>query len=219
MTHPSVRALVIAALVTGTLLSPVSAHAYEEDTHFILTFVVCRAIGFTEADALVIAKYDQGMDDSPETVANGGIGGIIPHEKEEHLWHSIPEDGKIEAVLQRKNVLWGQVLHEKNPILQLKRLGIFFHYQQDTWAHRHHPNHEATDFKPYRAPMGHALDGHQPDRPPFDPVCALRCLEEGVSYARTFLSTCQHQTPASLFNHYQPASGAVDVNWNDKRKG
>ena len=178
--------------------------------------VQCRAVGLTDAEALVVASHDQGMDDSPGTVANDGPG---PHIAEEQLWHAIPMNGTAAEVLKRKAELFAKVLAEKEPAMQLKRLGVFFHYQQDTWAHRHHSNSHATNFNPFQVPLGHAKFGSQPDRPPFDPVCALRCLEEGVGFAKQFLSVCLKRTPNALFNNYQPASGSVDVNWNDSRKG
>jgi hypothetical protein len=67
--------------------------------------------------------------------------------------------------------------------------------------------------------LGHALDIHQPDRPPFDPPCALRCLEEGIRYAREFLVKKLKGTPNPLFDNYTPASAAVDQNFADIRKG
>jgi hypothetical protein len=198
------------------LFLPKAAHAYEEDTHFTITFIQCRAAGLTDAEALTVATYDQGMDDSDGTVANDGP---IPHTDEEQLWHSIPKNGTAGEVLARKNVLWNQVLSETTAQGQLKRLGVFFHYQQDTWAHRHHANSSASNFEPYSVPLGHATAGHQPDRPPFDPACALRCLEDGLGYAKTFVSTVLHRTPNALFNNYQSANGQVDSNWGDDRKG
>ncbi len=201
-------------------LQAAPALAYEEDTHFMMTLIQCRAVGLTDAEALTVASYDQGMDDSAGTVANGGpLGGIIPNIPEEHLWHSIPQAGTAGEVLKRKNDLWNQVIAEKDPASQLKRLGVFFHYQQDTWAHRRHENSHPTNFNPYQVPVGHALDGHQPDRPPFDPVCALRCLEDGVAYAQKFMLVCLKRTPSVLFNNYQPASGSQEGGWNDPRKG
>jgi len=213
--------LLCATTLLGLLLFPASqARAYEEDTHFMMTLVQCRAVGLTDAEALVVATYDQGMDDSAGTVANGGpLGGVIPNIPEEHLWHSIPQGGTAAEVLKRKQELWQAVLNETDATKRLQRLGVFFHYQQDTWAHRHHENSDATNFNPYQVPIGHALHGHQPDRPPFDPVCALRCLEDGIGYAKQFMTTCLHRTPAPLFNNYQPASGSQESGWNDSRKG
>lgn len=218
---PTGRLALVLSTALGVLLSlqPMPAQAYEEDTHFTLTYVLCRAVGFTDAEAMTVASYDQGMDDSALTVANGGPGGVIPNIAEESLWHAIPVDGQARTVLQRKEQLWAQVLREPDPASQLKRLGVFFHYQQDTWAHRQHANSDSTSFQPYQVPVGHALHGHQPDRPPFDPVCALRCLEDGIGYARTFLNTVLRRTPNALFDNYQPAKGEVDGNWSDGRKG
>src|SRR5205807_8783555 len=137
--------------------------AYEEDTHFTVTYVMLRAVGFTDSEAMTVASYDQGMDDSKGTIANGGLGGVIPNVPEEHLWHALPQDGKAATVLQRKQALWQKVLSQTDPAAQLKWLGVFYHYQQDTWAHRHHQNHEATNFTTYSTPFGHAIHGHQPD--------------------------------------------------------
>ena len=197
----------------------IPARAYEEDTHFMVTYVLLRAAGFTDSEALTVARYDQGMDDSPGTVAAGGIGGIIPNVAEESLWHSIPTDGKAQSVIGRRAEMWKQTLSIKDPTTQLKMLGVFYHYQQDFWAHRYHQNSDPANFDPYSTPFGHAKHGHQPDRPPFDPVCALRSLEDGLTYARSFLLQCLRRNPNSLFNGYTAAKGAVDTNWPDKRKG
>ncbi|BCM93012.1 hypothetical protein IAD21_04899 [Abditibacteriota bacterium] len=209
--------LTVALAAVGLIATTATpAKAYEADTHFTMTFVMCRAAGLTDAEALTVARYDQGMDDSAGTVANNGA---IPHLEEEHLWHAIPVNGTPTEVLQRKAVLWSQVLNEPNPASQLKRLGVFFHYQQDTWAHRHHPNHAATGFDTFQVPLGHAAFGSQPDRPPFDPICALRCLEDGMGFARAFITTCLHRAPNPLFDGYLPASGIEDTTWSDSRKG
>lgn len=207
------------ALMLGLGIAAQKAQAYECDTHFIITIVQCQAAGMTYDEALVVARYDQGMDDSAGTLANGGPGGLIPNTDEEHLWHAIPIGGSRSAELSRKSALWNKVLAQTDKNNQLLRLGVFFHYQQDTWAHRHHPNSSSTSWEPYSVPFGHAMHGHQPDRPPFDPVCALRCLEEGISYARTFVQTCLKRTPNAMFNGYAAASGQVDSGWDDSRKG
>jgi hypothetical protein len=214
-----VRLLVGGITACLLLLIPRPSHAYEEDTHFTMTLVLCRAVGLTDAEALTVATYDQGMDDSDGTVANGGVGGLIPNIPEESFWHAIPKSGTQKEVLDRKKELWESVIAEKDAAKRLQRLGVFFHYQQDTWAHRKHPNSDSAAFDTYSTPFGHAEDGHQPDRPPFDPVCALRCLEEGVSYARSFMVQCLRRIPAAPFNGDSPAMGKVDDQWTDNRKG
>ena len=205
----------LGALAALCLLFAAPARAYEEDTHFTMTLVLCRAVGLTDAEALTVASYDQGMDDSEGTIANTGI---IPHVKEEMFWHAIPNSGTKDEVFGRKNHLWNQVRTEADPSRRLQRLGTFFHYQQDTWAHRYHLNSDSKNFQPFRTPLGHAAFGHQPDRPPYDPLCALRCLEEGISYARQFLQVLD-RTPNKLFDNYTPATSKIDDQWTDTRKG
>jgi hypothetical protein len=209
----------LGALTALCLLFAAPVQAYEEDTHFTMTLVLCRAAGLTDSEALIVASYDQGMDDSDGTVANGGTGGLIPNIPEESFWHAIPKAGTKEEVFKRKKELWDSAVAEKDTTRRLQRLGVFFHYQQDTWAHRKHPNSDPVNFDTYSTPFGHAVDGHQPDRPPFDPVCALRCLEEGVRYARLFLTECLRRTPTPLFDNYSAAKGEIDTGWTDKRKG
>src|SRR5436309_12159234 len=102
----------IVGLAALFAIQPIPAKAYEEDTHFTVTYVMLRAVGFTDSEAMAVASYDQGMDDSKGTIANGGLGGVIPNVPEEHLWHALPQDGKAATVLQRKQALWQKVLSQ-----------------------------------------------------------------------------------------------------------
>lgn len=206
------RIIVVSMASLLMALAPKPAHAYDPDTHFQVTYVLCRAAGFTHADALTVAQYDQGMDDSNGTLANTGI---TPHIVEEGLWHALPAASDPNLVITRKNQMFEQAVRVPGRTLKLQYLGVFYHYQQDTWAHRVHPNDNATVFSPYTQPLGHGLMGHQPDRPPFDPICALRCLEEGINYARQFLKRALSQTPSPMFDNYSPALGSLDTNWRD----
>src|SRR6476660_8985637 len=43
--------------------------AYEADIHFSTTYVLARAVGWPEADALTIASANQGVDENQDTVA------------------------------------------------------------------------------------------------------------------------------------------------------
>jgi hypothetical protein len=54
-------------LVSLQLMS--SARAYEADIHFSTTFVIARALGWPEAEAVIIASANQAMDENQETVA------------------------------------------------------------------------------------------------------------------------------------------------------
>jgi hypothetical protein len=54
-------------LVSLQLIRP--AQAYEADIHYSTTFVLARAVGWSEADALTIASANQGVDENQDTVA------------------------------------------------------------------------------------------------------------------------------------------------------
>jgi hypothetical protein len=54
-------------LVSLQSLSP--AWAYEADIHYSTTYVLARAVGWPEADALTIASANEGVDENQDTVA------------------------------------------------------------------------------------------------------------------------------------------------------
>ncbi|HEV7645240.1 MAG TPA: hypothetical protein VGO50_14950 [Pyrinomonadaceae bacterium] len=228
------------AIAAAIFALSLPALAYEEDTHFQMTYVICRSVGFTHDEALIVAAADQGMDDSPGLVANGGPGGVIPNVDEEALWHALDGYGytqggtmKVSGLLQRRDQFFQAALNEPGYYNKLVRLGVFFHYQQDTWGHRHHykdlivrlstdydPNHLSPDnYVTYNTPTGHAPDGHAPDRPPFDPVAAVYNLENGIVYARTFLKQALGREPGTFLANYTPQGGQDDGNWSSGKKG
>ncbi len=208
----------------GMCLFSMSTLAYNEDTHFVVTYVICRSVGFSRADALLVAAVDEGMDDSSDTIANGGLFGAVPHVEEEWRWHALDLKGEMHAagIIARRDTLFQEALSEPQRRNKLIRLGVFFHYQQDTWAHRHHnrANHLSRDnYTPFTTPLGHGLYGHVPDEPPSDPVAALMNLEDGIVFARRFLKDGLGEEPTPFLADYVPQGGSVDTGWNDKRKG
>lgn len=120
-------------------------YGYDPDTHYQVTYVMCRAAGLNHNDALTVAQCDQGMDDSEGTLANIGA---VPHPLEEGLWHALPQAPLASIVLLRKEEMFNLAIRMPDRLRKLQYLGIFFHYQQDTWAHRVHPNSHATDLFP-----------------------------------------------------------------------
>jgi len=54
-------------LVSLQLMRP--AQAYEADIHYSTTYVLARAVGWSEADALTIASANQAVDENQDTVA------------------------------------------------------------------------------------------------------------------------------------------------------
>ncbi len=235
------------------LLPSMTASAFEDDTHYILTYVICRTVGFTEEEALYVALCNVAMDDSDSLVAAGSApgaeSGIQAHVDNEWMWHAIaPTDwnkNRLQStsdILKQKNLLFQIALDkwlnldlkddiglkgddgvrswQPSPEQQKERLfwlGVFFHYQQDTWAHRRavelfgdgdarlgHPKPSADtrkEWESYTTPFGHVvtMDGfstiHEQDRPPWNPMGALRNLEDGILYARTFLSKLPNPQP------------------------
>ncbi|HEV7644978.1 MAG TPA: DUF6765 family protein [Pyrinomonadaceae bacterium] len=199
-----------------------AASAYDEDTHFQMTYVLCRSVGFTPQEALVIAAADQGMDDSTHTIANVLV--IIPRPKQQWLWHAFDRGGKMRAagIIARRDELFRQALQETDQYKKLVRFGVFFHYQQDSWAHRHHgrPDHLSPDnYTPFKTPIGHGFFGTVPDGPPLDPVAAFMCLQDGIVFAGRFLHDGLGREPNPFLAGYTPRGGSVDVSWTDKRKG
>ena len=199
-----------------SLLLPLSAQAYEEDTHFTMTYVQCRLVGFTDREANIVASYDQGMDDSPGTVANLVI---FPQITEEILWHALPAAADPNLVLTRKMALYRSAATEPDVNAALKRLGIFFHYQQDAWAHRHHPNSNAAAVRAI-----HRATRACPRWPSAGPAALRSGLRAPVPGRRDRLRPHVPPRPAGanaepLFDNYTPARGDVDDAWNDPRKG
>lgn len=211
--------------------------AYEEDTHFQITYVICRSVGFTAEEALIVAAADQGMDDSPDVVANGGIGGAIPNIEQEWKWHALDGYGliggemKASGILARRDKFFETAVNAPGGNLnKLIRLGVFFHFQQDTWGHRHHyklignrgltsytSNHlSRTNYTTFNTPAGHAPEGHAPDRPPFDPVAAMLNLEQGVIYANRFLREALGREPGTFLANYTYHGGKDDPKWRDE---
>lgn len=205
--------------VLSVLAAPVSA--YEEDTHFLITYVLCRSVGFNADEALTVAAVTQGMDDSASVNAHRKG---VPQIEEEWRWHALDLDGKMGAsgIVARRDLLFKEALEETDKEIRLIRLGIFFHYQQDSWAHRHHENdnHLSRDnFTTYNTPTGHGPWGSKPDRPPLDPVAAFMSLEDGVIFAMEFLEKSLGRKPNKFFAGYTPTPASIDTNWKDGRKG
>lgn len=59
----------LCACLLVLLQSTPAAQAYEGDIHFSATYVLARAVGWEEADALTIASANQGVDENEATVA------------------------------------------------------------------------------------------------------------------------------------------------------
>ena len=168
------------SLVLVVLCGALSAQAYEEDTHYSLTYVLMRLACFSHAEALTIASADQGLDDNEET---------DPALASEHnrKWHAL--DDSRAAVLARKSFLFSRASASKN----LVDLGQYFHYQQDHWSHR---KVKGENWEPYGPTIGHAIDFHQPDRVPWDKETARNAARETFNDAKRYLKDVLGRTPS-----------------------
>lgn len=233
MKSPCVRKFskprVLIFLLTPIVFAVMAAQvrAYEEDTHFLMTYVICRSAGLTDKEALTVAAVDQGMDDSKALKVfdrdNKILSAINLKLPEQWLWHAIARRDAMTVadVVARRDALFEEAVNERDKRNRLIRLGVFFHFQQDMWAHRLHEeaNHlSATKYTPVTTPDGHALWFQQPDRPPYDPVAALLSLEEGITHAVNFVRSGLGRQPNVFFRDYKPSGGSIDQSWNDARK-
>ena len=201
----------IAVALTLLCLSATTASAYEDDTHYLMTYVICRSAGFTHDEALVVAAADVAMDYRDSTVAAGSLAspstdlGLQAHVDAGWMWHAVtPSDAGWNAlqstshVLQQKDLMFQLALDKwLDPSLDREQLeswrltpaavkerlfwlGVFFHYQQDTWAHRRSNVGDwdsRKSWQPYQTPFGHVGHSergvagiiHDPDRPPWHP--------------------------------------------------
>src|SRR3954464_15316139 len=60
---------ILCACLLASFQSIGTAQAYEADIHFSTTYVLARAVGWPQADALTIASANQGVDENQDTVA------------------------------------------------------------------------------------------------------------------------------------------------------
>jgi hypothetical protein len=61
---------ILCAGLLAVIQTLTAAQAYEADIHYSTTYVLARAVGWPEADALVIASANQGVDENHDTVAS-----------------------------------------------------------------------------------------------------------------------------------------------------
>jgi hypothetical protein len=141
-------------LASLQLTSP--ARAYEADIHFSTTYVLARAVGWTEADALTIASANQGVDENQDTVAalemdtttsRSVVGYIMSslRQAEKNLrFHCFSKshgaaDGVAADVLEvLSGHFAGVAVHDadlRKNTGRLIALGVALHCQQDAHAH------------------------------------------------------------------------------------
>ena len=134
---------------------PSVTQAYEADIHYSTTYVLARALGWSEADALTIASANQGVDENQDTVAalevdttpSPSIAGYVTsslHQAEKNLrFHCFSKTrgqaGQISAdVLEVMSGHFAGVPVHDEPRRNARRLialGVALHCQQDAYSH------------------------------------------------------------------------------------
>jgi hypothetical protein len=124
------------------------AQAYEADIHYSTTYVLARAVGWSDGDALTIASANQGVDENEDTVAAlevdaNSISSLRQAEKNLRF-HCFSKTrgqaGQISAdvreVISRH---FAEVPgHDEDPRTNARRLialGVALHCQQDAYSH------------------------------------------------------------------------------------
>ena len=188
------------------LALPWPAQAYDNDTHYVLTYYLARKVGFTMEQARQIASANVSVDAEPMTeplqtgqVLNPSGDAQTPR----WLFHAFPDSRVYDRVYQRaidhgqnktdahmaaaRAALDQRDAREK---LLLERgfrtgnPGQYLHFYQDTFSH-----------DGYWSRLGHATSGHAPDFIGADLAKAQQMAEGTVAVLRRFMRACLSREP------------------------
>ena len=147
---------ILCACLLASLRWMSPAQAYEADIHYSTTYVLARAVGWSQSDALTIASANQGVDENHDTVAalevettpSPSIAGYVTsslRQAEKNLkFHCFSKTrghaGQISAdVRQVMSGHFAEVRdHHEDPrrnTTRLIALGVALHCQQDAHSH------------------------------------------------------------------------------------
>jgi hypothetical protein len=162
------------------------ARAFDRVVHYDVVYAVAIANHFSPHDAAIIARASQSLDDNLSTtafdpkllpkeigqVASGEVAlSELPHMRSGQVFHALTEErtlveqahiARIEAALHDPNIS-----HDR----QLLYLGEYLHFVADVVVHPTDPM------------LGHAREGHEPDRADLNPeklTIATALLDEKV---------------------------------------
>jgi len=146
-THVQMKGILCACLLMS-LQTLGTAQAYEADIHYSTTYVLARAVGWTEADARTIASSNQGVDENQDTVAALEVESLLTssfHQAEKNLkFHcfskSPGQEGQISADVRKVMARHFAEVPDRNDDPQsnarrLIALGAALHCQQDAYSH------------------------------------------------------------------------------------
>jgi hypothetical protein len=146
----------LCACLLVALQSMIVAQAYEADIHYSTTYVLARAVGWTQADALTIASANQAMDENPDTVAaleleatpspsfSGSVTRSLRQAEKNLMFHCFSKTrgptGQISADVRKAISARFAEVHarDEDPQRNARRLialGVALHCQQDAYSH------------------------------------------------------------------------------------
>lgn len=160
------RTRLAVALGLCGLLAIAPAAAYDRVVHYDVVYAVAVANGFSAADASLIARASQGLDDNTEVTAFewGLIGreaievatsevspSELDHQKSGQVFHALTKHRDVVEKAQIERIR-GATDRQR----QLVYLGQYLHFVADEVVHPHDPL------------AGHGPKGHRPDRADLD---------------------------------------------------
>lgn len=175
-------AFVLLALLS-VQVQPVSA--FDVDTHYYLTYYICRGCGFSEEQAQIVASADRSVD-----WGGTDTGFLILHNNQ--AWHGLSHPLFNDL---RESYLWLRALEMADTQASagsdagLVAFGQFLHFLQDRHVHELY----------FLAPVwGHFYDGYKTDWLAFRPDASREMAEETFLYVSSFASVYGASSSADL---------------------
>ena len=147
------RRLAAAFLLTASAVG--TATAYEDDTHYVYTYLAARAVGFTPEQARRIGSATLSVDHSDATEPVQGAY-LIPTQKSFYArtaFHAFSNTGDGSDVQRQLAFLFDAAQPQYNP-------GVFMHAYQDSYSHAgYYPDYGHWSPNPFNGlPIGHFTD-------------------------------------------------------------
>lgn len=207
------RALALAGLVVIYMLAvPIGdVAAAESDFHYHVTFAVALAVGWSWAEARVIASANEAVDENEETVASLELTPLTktPHQSPKSFrFHCFSKtndrrasrrDDRNPDVKDNLNFLEGRAQeaidrakqnNAKADVTQaLVAIGIYLHCQQDSWFHSGFGGQ--WDGHAWETLLAMISIGSDPDHPAARPAKTAKALDETREKLANFLAYWQ----------------------------
>src|SRR6266487_890577 len=158
--------------IAGTVAAPLPAIAYEMPVHFAVTMWLADLRGFDEGKAFELAKYDQGVDDDPETQPLPDWNSAGSKRRSEY--HFVNKE-RLEHLQKAALECSGEHVSAR----EFKQMGQFLHATEDVYSHRS-----------YGPKLGHALSGHTPDKPWNNPAAFVTMVNAKFEKLGALLRKC-----------------------------